>query len=83
MKNPQSGESFSASVTAGKRHIRLDVEYGPAGWYARVVELDGNTEVEWERADTFETAKERAEEIAKAYLAEGDFKPPDFEWKKH
>ena len=82
MANPQLGDGIVAIAQAGGRHVRLKVEYTQAGWVAQVVETDGNTEVEHEMADSLDAGKRRAEEIAKAYLANEDLALPTIEWKK-
>jgi len=47
-----------------------------------VVEIDGNTQVAHEPAtDSLESAKQSAEEIAKAYLANQDLPLPAVEWR--
>lgn len=80
MANPRLGEAVTAAVDAGGRHVRLKVEYTQTGWVAQVFETDGNTEVASEMVDSCEAGKQRAEEIAKAYLADKDLKLPGIQW---
>lgn len=81
MVNPRLGERLTASAEAGGRHVRLTVEYTQTGWVAEVVEIDGNTQVAHEPAHSLESAKQIAEEIAKAYLANRDLRLPAVEWR--
>lgn len=67
MANPKLGEGVTATAEAGPRHVRLKVEYTQAGWVARVLETDGNTEVAREIVGDLESGKKRLEEIA--YIA--------------
>lgn len=83
MANPKLGECVTATSAAGDRHVCLKVEYTQTGWVAQVVETDGNTEVAHEIADNLKEGKQRAEQIAKSYLANKDLKLPAIRWKKN
>ena len=81
MANPRLGERLAARAEAGERHVLLTVEYTRTGWVAGVVELDGNTQVANEPAESLESGKQIAEEIARAYLANRDLLFPAVEWR--
>jgi hypothetical protein len=82
MENPMFGECFTATLAAGERHVRLEVLYTQAGWNARVIETDGNTQVECEMVDSLDSGKQRAEEIAQSYLGDKDLLLPSAKWEK-
>ena len=81
MTNPKSGKGFKANVRAGKYHLRLKVEHTPTGWVATVAERKGNREVDRKMFDSAGAGKKHAEEVAKRYLANQDFKIPSVIWR--
>ncbi len=82
MTDPVLGEVLTATVEAGGRHVRLQIEYTRTGWYAQVFETDGDTTVCSEMKRSHNEAVQYAEEVARAYLADKDLKIPPVNWRK-
>jgi hypothetical protein len=82
MPNPSMGEGVVATAEAGGRHVSVRVEYAPTGWVIHAFETDGNTEIAHEISSSLGEGKQRAEEIAKSYLADRNLKLPTIRWKR-
>jgi hypothetical protein len=78
---PIQGDGYQADVSASGRHLKLFAEVALLGYDAVVFDANTNTRVAKESADNLDDAKQKAAQLAAAYLRHQDAEIPHVKWE--
>jgi len=78
---PILGDGYQADVVANSHHLKLFAEVALLGYDAVVFDVNTNVRVSKESADNLDDAKEKAEQLAAAYLRHRGAVLPPAQWE--